>query len=108
MWCGPKEPKHDVNSYLGPMVTELLELYSEVWLETPNGSRQFIKGVLLCFSSDISATRKAAGFVGHKGTKGCSQCLKTFPTMRKQLQIILGMIESWRNSSTICKYGTDG
>ena len=34
---GPKEPKHDINSYLGPLVTELLELYSGVWFETPYG-----------------------------------------------------------------------
>ena len=76
---GPKEPKHDVNSYLGPLVTELLELYTGVWFETSHG-RQFIRGVLLCFSSHLPATRKAAGFVGHKGIKGCSRCLKTFTT----------------------------
>ena len=84
---GPKEPKHDVNSYLGPMVIEQLELYSGVWLETPNGSRQFISGVLLCFSSDIPATGKAAGFVGHKSTKGRSRCLKTFPTNAENIKL---------------------
>lgn len=76
---GPSEPKHDINSYLGPMVSELLELYSGLWFMTSLG-RQFIRGVLLCFSSDIPATRKAAGFVGLKGVKGCSRCLKSFPT----------------------------
>ena len=30
-------------------------------------------------SSDIPATRKAAGFVGHNATKECSRCLKNFP-----------------------------
>lgn len=53
---GPKEPKHDVNSYLGPMVGELLELYSGIWVQTPLG-KQYIRGILLCFSSDIPATR---------------------------------------------------
>ena len=76
---GPNEPPHDINSYLGPMVTELLELYAGVWFKTPYG-RRFIRGVLLCFSSDIPATRKAAGFVGHNSIKGCSRCLKTFTT----------------------------
>ena len=61
---GRKEPKHDVNSYLGPLVVELLELYSGVWFKTLHG-QQFIRGVLVCFSSDLPATRKAPGFVGH-------------------------------------------
>ena len=76
---GPEEPKHDVNSYLGPLVAELLELYSGVWFKTLCG-QQFIRGVLVCFSSDLPATRKAAGFVGHKSLKGCSRCLKSFIT----------------------------
>ena len=46
---GPKEPKHDVNSYLGPLVTEHLELYTGVWFETSYG-RQFIRGILLCLN----------------------------------------------------------
>ena len=29
-------------------------------------------------ASDIPATRKAAGFVGHNAIKGCVQCLKWF------------------------------
>lgn len=76
---GPSEPKHDINSYLGLMVSELLELHSSLWFRTSIGTL-FIRGILLCFSSDILATRKAAGFVGLKGLKGCSRCLKSFPT----------------------------
>jgi hypothetical protein len=30
-------------------------------------------------SSDIPATLKAAGFVGHGAKKACSRCLKDFP-----------------------------
>lgn len=78
---GPKEPKHDVNSYLGPLVRDL---YTGVWFDTPHG-RQFLRGVLLCFSSDVPATRKAAGFVGHNATKGCSRCLKSFPTSSENI-----------------------
>ena len=72
---GPKEPRHDVNSYLGPLVRELPEMHHGVWFNTPCG-QQFLRGVLLCFSSDVPATRKAAGFVGHNSIKGCSRCLK--------------------------------
>ena len=86
---GPKEPKHDVNSYLGLLVSEL---YTGVWFETSCG-KQFIRSVLLCFSSDLPATRKAAGFVGHKSIKGCSRCLKHFQLTQKFGQTTLFIIE---------------
>lgn len=75
---GPHEPKLHINSYLGPVVKELLELQSGQWFSTSVG-RQFVKCALVCLSSDIPATRKAAGFVGHNATKACSRCLKSFP-----------------------------
>lgn len=75
---GPHEPKLHINSYLGPVVNELLELQSGQWFITPVG-RQFVKCAMVCLSSDIPATRKAAGFVGHNATKACSRCLKSFP-----------------------------
>ena len=33
----------------------------------------------MCLSSDIPATRKVAGFVGHNANKACSRYLKPFP-----------------------------
>ena len=56
---GPKEPSKHINSYLGPFVSELLELYNGLWFKTPTG-KQFIKCVLVGLSSDIPDTRKAA------------------------------------------------
>jgi len=70
----PHEPKQHINSYLGPLVSELLELQAGQWFETSFG-RQFLKCVMIGLASDIPATRKAAGFVGHNATKGCSWCL---------------------------------
>ena len=35
--------------------------------------------MVVCLSSDIPATRKVAGFVGHNARKACSRCLKPFP-----------------------------
>ena len=75
---GPKEPSKHINSYLGPFVSELLELYNGLWFTTPS-EKQFIKCALVGLSSDIPATRKAAGFVGHTASKACSRCLKHFP-----------------------------
>ena len=36
--------------------------------------------MLLCAACDIPASRKLGGFVGHNALKGCSRCLKSFPT----------------------------
>ena len=75
---GPHEPKKHLNSYLGPVVAELQELYTGQWFDTST-SRQFIKCVLVGLSSYIPASRKAAGYLGHMARKGCSRCLKEFP-----------------------------
>ena len=42
--------------------------------------KQIIQAVILCNSSDVPATRKVGGFVGHGALKGCSRCLKSFTT----------------------------
>ncbi len=46
---------------------------------TCEGSKT-VRAALLCNSSDIPATSKVGGFVGHSALKGCSMCLKSFPT----------------------------
>lgn len=48
-------------------------------MTTPDGVKT-IRAALLCTASDIPATRKLCGFVGHGALKGCSRCLKSFPT----------------------------
>ena len=55
-----------------------------------------MRGILVCISSDIPATRKAAGFVGHKGLRGCSRCLKLFPSDANRVTDYSGYDrESW-------------
>jgi hypothetical protein len=41
-----------------------------------------VRAALLCFISDIPATRKVCGFPGFIATLGCSKCLKMFPCER--------------------------
>ena len=48
-------------------------------MNTPDGVKS-VRAALLCTASDIPATRKLGGFVGHGSLKGCSRCLKNFPT----------------------------
>ena len=76
---GPSEPSLHINSYLEPLVRDLLKLWKGVSVKTCDGNK-VVRAALLCNSSDIPATRKVGGFVGHAALKGCSRCLKSFPT----------------------------
>ena len=76
---GPHESKLHINPFLKPLVEELLKLWNGIEMVTTEGN-QLIRAVLLCHSSDIPATRKMGGFVGHGALKGCSRCLKSFVT----------------------------
>jgi len=89
----PKEPKKHVNSYLEPLVSELLELSKGLGFTTSVG-RQFILGALVCLSADIPATRKAAGFVSHNALKG-SQYLKQIPMSGDHIDYSGFQRESW-------------
>ena len=61
-------------------------------------------------SSDIPATRKVAGFVGHNATKACSRCLKTFPRVNDRLVCSGFDRSSWppRNHDTHCRQARKG
>ena len=76
---GPKEPKHDVNSQLKPLVEELLEFWDGIFLNVGSNNRARVRCALLCVAADVPASRKVCGFLGHAGQLGCSKCLKIFP-----------------------------
>ena len=76
---GPREPSLHMNSFLEPLVRDLLKLWRGVEMTTPDGEKT-VRAALLCTASDVPATRKLGGFVGHGSLKGCSRCLKPFPT----------------------------
>ena len=61
MLPGPKEPKKHMNSYLKPLVDELLEFWKGTYLSAP-GVFVPIRCALLCVSCDLPATRKVCGF----------------------------------------------
>lgn len=76
---GPHEPRLHMNSFLESLVEELLKLWKGVQMPTSQGLKE-IKAILLCAACDIPASRKLGGFLGHAAEKGCSRCLKSFPT----------------------------
>lgn len=76
---GPSEPKRDVNSFLRPLVSELLDLWKGVPMHAYGYSeKQNVRCALICVASDMPASRKACGFLGHTARLGCSKCKKQF------------------------------
>ena len=68
---GPKEPKLHINSFLQPLVDDLIDLWDGIILNASvGGPREMFRASLLALSSDIPATRKCGGFVGHTAKKG--------------------------------------
>lgn len=77
---GPSEPKLTANTFLEPLVRELQTLWAGKERFSIYGSlfKRPIKVGLVCVSSDIPATRKIGGFLGHMASQGCSRCKKHF------------------------------
>ena len=75
---GPSEPRN-MNSYLKPMVDELLMLWDGIDIQPHSYAVPVqVRGCLLGVACDIPATRKVCGFTGCSSTHGCSKCFKTF------------------------------
>ena len=74
---GPREPKHDINCFLSPLVHELLKLWKGVEIKVLD-TTVLVHCALLCIACDIPAARKVCGFLGHSAELGCSRCYKKF------------------------------
>ena len=74
------EPKGDINSFLQPLVSELLNFWEGVPMSVYGcDGLQKVKCALLYVASDLPAARNVCWFLGHSGRLGCSQCKKEFP-----------------------------
>lgn len=95
---GPKEPKLHINSFLQPLVDDLIDLWDGVLLNTNKcGTREMFRAALLALSSDIPATRKCGGFVGHTAQKGNTSLLRL---------LSLSFLQHERHSQILGKYQT--
>ena len=77
---GPSEPPLTVNSYLSPMVTELLQLWQGVPMQVSNCGERVVRAALLTVACDLPAGRKVCGFLSHSANLGCSRCYCSFST----------------------------
>lgn len=77
---GPSEPHLTMNTFLEPLVKDLMNLWNGVVMKSNLQSSVLVRAALLCVACDIPASRKVCGFVGHTALKACTKCLKDFPT----------------------------
>ena len=80
---GPNEPRYHINSFLAPLVDELILLWGEGVNLRHSGSRLFperFKAALLCVACDMPASKKVCGFTAHCSKRGCNKCKKEFKT----------------------------
>lgn len=76
---GPHEPKHNINSYIKPLVDELLSFWGGINLTIHSFSdKKLVKCALLCVACDLPAGRKICGFPSYTAHFGCSRCRKKF------------------------------
>ena len=75
---GPSEPPHSINSYLTPLVTELLQFWVGVQITLLNSDNKIIRAALLAVACDVPASRKVCGFLCHSANLGCNRCYCEF------------------------------
>ncbi len=76
---GPTEPHLNLNTYLDPLVDELIVLWNDgIPIVGPSQEVVTVRAALMCVSCDIPAIRKTCGFLGHGAKMGCSKCTKVF------------------------------
>ena len=68
---GPSESSMNIDSYLEPLIDELLLLWDGITVTI----MEVIWAPLSCIACDVPAARNVGGFIGHKGKWGCSRCL---------------------------------
>ena len=77
---GPSEPPLTINTYLSPLVSELLTLWRGHTFKTPDNNPVLVRCALLCVACDLPAGRKVCGFLSYNANLGCTRCYHNFGT----------------------------
>eukprot|EP00112_Aurelia_sp_Birch-Aquarium-sp1_P005247 Seg1595.2 transcript_id=Seg1595.2/GoldUCD/mRNA.D3Y31 product="hypothetical protein" protein_id=Seg1595.2/GoldUCD/D3Y31 len=70
---GPGEPKIHINTFLEPLVNDLMKLWAGIAIPIDE-TMIHCRALLLCISCDLPALRKTTQFLSHKAIKGCNKC----------------------------------
>ena len=74
---GPTEPSLLINTYLHPLVMDLLQLWDGLILQVRTSNSldtMNVRAALVGVSCDIPAGRKVCGVLSHNARLGCTQC----------------------------------
>ena len=93
---GPHEPSLSLNSYLTPLVQQLDALNDGIRVSTVNNGNIIVYGRLLCVSSDIPASRKICGFLGHHAKMACNKCYKEFKRVNDKTDYSGYDVSGWK------------
>ena len=76
---GPEEAQRHVNSFLKPVVDDLLSLYDGIKVKDvfKPGNTFISRSILLPVLGDIPASRKVSRYLSYKANKPCDKCHKT-------------------------------
>lgn len=77
---GPSEPPKTINTYLAPLVSELLTLWRGKSFKTADKTTVIVRCALLCIACDLPASKKVSGFLSFTANLGCSRCYQNFGT----------------------------
>jgi len=72
---GPTEPRDNINTFVTPLVNDLLHLWQGMTFVDFTGKQIESKTLLLCVSADLPASRKVTQFKSHKCVRGCDKCM---------------------------------
>ena len=76
---GPCEPAISINSYLSPLVSDLLDLWKGVQLRLPGTDvTARFRCALLGVACDLPVGCKTCGFLSYSANFGCSRCFEKF------------------------------
>ena len=76
---GPTEPSLNINTFIAPLVSDLLDLWKGIELQVPySSSTVMFRCALLGVACDLPAAKKTCGFLSHSATLGCSKCYYRF------------------------------
>ena len=67
---GPKAPELHMNSFLQPLVSDLMQLWDGICMKTSNNVSIMVRAALLCVGCDIPAARKVCGFFRSQSNNG--------------------------------------
>ncbi|XP_044173181.1 uncharacterized protein LOC122957236 [Acropora millepora] len=103
---GPSEPQGHVNTYLSPIIDDLITLYSGIQINSLGPRKIFSRSILLPILADLPASRKMSQYKSHKADLPCDKCC--FQAVREKGKIgASGKMSFYSDSNKTFPHRTD-